>query len=493
MIRLKKINKYILINIVHCVLLLVGSILFFFFMSKDDLNYSVLSILLIFISQVIFCLIKYEQRIAYLLFLASFFIFLLGRMCVEYFYYGSIGFYFTLSISKHMLLSIFISLIFLEVGYCCILIVKNKYKHLNISFNDHKRETEKYSFLMRISFILFSITFICVILMNFEQVIYVNKYDYIALFKDFHSQLPRLLQVVGNMYIVSFLIFLGTCPKRRYCIISFIMFFIISLTDLLIGDRGTFIINLAIIIVYIFWRECVDNKIWINRKIILLTIVILPLFLAFLNYFVSIREDVNMGENKISAQLRNFFISTGSSVDILGYGEVYKDDLPQSFYSFGELIDYPKYNPISEYLFNIAEPMPHTKEYVYTMHSYAHAISYFIDSNLYLEGHGKGSSYIAEVYNDFGYIGIIVCNLLYGSLLASVNLVKKGKPFLLACLLISIRIMFYVPRGAMIQPISYVLNITTLSALFFFFIAMKNEIRLKTAFQTFLNKARKVI
>ena len=44
----------------------------------------------------------------------------------------------------------------------------------------------------------------------------------------------------------------------------------------------------------------------------------------------------------------------------------------------------------------------------------AHIISYLVLPYNYLLGRGLGSSYIAELYHDFGYIGIFLGNIIYG-------------------------------------------------------------------------------
>lgn len=469
-------NKfYTFLNIIRYIFFIIGVIYFFYSYYLSDLNQSVISILVILFSCVLYGVIDFQSRMAYLLFLASFFLFLLGRMSAEYINYQSIAFYFSLDISKHMLLSIMLSLCFLQAGYEFFMCYINKRRTHNLQINKVSQDHIFLDDLRKISLILFFISCVIAIIMNIEQIIYVKENSYISLFKDFTSQIPRLLQVIGNMHIVSLFVYLGTCPEKKKCVIPCALFGVVAITAMLIGDRGTFIIDLAILLVYIFWREIQDKSIWINRKIIFIFLILSPLCLAFLNFYVSIREDVDMGKADVSTQFTNFFISTGTSVDILGYGKLYENEFPQSFYSFGELVDYPKYNPISKRLFKIEEPKQHTKEYALTMHSFAHTISYFIDRDSYLSGHGKGSSYIAEVYNDFGYIGISICNVIYGFILASINLIKKGKPFQLACILIAIRIMFYVPRGAMILPLSYILNITTVTALIFLYIIYKKS------------------
>ena len=239
-----------------------------------------------------------------------------------------------------------------------------------------------------------------------------------------------------------------------------------------------FVCNFAVLVVYIFWRQYIEKEIWISKKLTIIGIICIPILLAGLSFFVYFREGLDIGERTIIAQIIRFFRVSGNSVDILSYGKEYQEHFTKSFYSFGELIDYVKYNPISQVLFNTVKPKPHTVEYVETMHSYAHTISYFISLDEYLLGHGRGSAYIAEVYHDFGYIGIGVCNFIYGMFLTGIYKLNKCNPFIIASAFIALRILFYVPRGPMISPLSYVLNITTVSAMIFLWIMAKYQPRL---------------
>lgn len=447
-------------------LFILGVLGFTICIINKSLDAAFFFILIILLSNVEYGFLNISRRAAYLLFLASFFCFLLGRMTVDFVSNGSVRFYFSESIAIHMLVSIALSLIFIQVGYEAFEVFIEK-KKISPKDNDSIGNSQYIQKLRKYSAILFYISAIMAIAMNIEQIIFIKTKSYLDLYTSFSSHIPRVFQIVGNMHIVAFLVYLATRPKKKKCILPMLVFAVIAVSVMIAGDRGTFIIDIAVVIVYIFWRQYMDKEVWISRRMIIVGLICIPFVAAFLSYSVYLREGVDIGEKSISNQFARFFKSTGNSVDILGYGKQYEDKFPQSFYSLGELIDYAKYNPISEIIIGEKKPIQHTEEYAMTMHSYAHTISYFINSESYLSGHGKGSSYIAEVYNDFGYMGIIVCNLAYGVLLALINVLPKSKPILISILLIALRILLYTPRGPMIVPISYFINITTIFALMF--------------------------
>lgn len=474
-------NIKVLLYIIQKVLLALGGLFFYIGYTNTDFNKMFEATFCCLCAGVLYGLFNLEKRIAYVLFLASFFCFMLGRLSVDYFCYGEIRFYFSQDISIHMMSVIFISLVILQIAY----------EFFDYLFSRQKKEDNNLEYIIddlyyinvrKIAKVSFYISAVCAVLCNMEQFVYIRSSDYLSLYTNFTSQLPRIIRVIGNMYITFYAVYLATCPKKKKCILTITIFLFITFSILLTGDRGTFIINIAITLVYIFWRQYRDKKIWIPTKVIIISIISAPLVIAFMSYFVYLREGVDVGEKDIFNQFLRFFKSSGNSVDILGYGKQYENKLPQSMYSFGEFIDYIKYNPITQKLFKFDNVSQYTKEYAMNMHSYAHVISYYISGEKYLLGHGKGSAYIAEVYHDFGYLGLIVFNAFYAMLLAGINKVANFGPIKLAVVFISIRIMFYIPRGAAILPISYVLNITTVFALIFVWCTAKYGNRIMQMF-----------
>lgn len=464
-----------IIPVLQIIFEVLGIIVFITYYNMKNTQGMFIGILMVFISNLWFALMKFENRMSYTLFLASFFCFMLGRMAMDLLSDGSVIFYFEIDIVMHMLMAICLSLVFLQVGVSigefCSVNSNWKYKKGKVD----NRDVEFSERLQLYSKILFLISSFFAILTNVEQIIFIQKYSYINLNKEFISHIPRLFSILGNMYLTIFMVFLATCPPKRKCIFPIFVFSLVSITVLFTGNRGIFICNFAVLIVYIFWRQYIENEVWISKKWIVVGIVCVPILIAGMSFFVYIREGIDVGEISLSAQIGRFFRACGNTVDLLGYGKIYQEQFPKSFYSFGELIDYVKYNPFSQVLFNTEKPSPHTKEYVMTMHSYAHTISYLIFPREYLLGHGKGSAYIAEVYHDFGYLGVGICNLLYGIFLAGIYKLKNCSPFVIASVFIALRILFYVPRGPMISPISYVLNITTIFAMIFLWLLAKYQ------------------
>ena len=412
---------------------------------------------------------NYKRNIAYILFVLSCFLFMQGMYFVNILMTGRMESGFSVDISVHINDCIFLSIIFLNLGYLIgnsIYLANSSIKVSDVDFSRKERLREVALKLSYISGIVYIAELI-------DVVIFVRSNSYLDYYLSYSTHLPRLLQVFGHMYIAFIWIYFATAPKKRDCTKPIIIYLIISVMILLTGDRGGFIQSIGILIVYAFWRQERDGEVWIKRIYIVLGLIALPFFLAFMSFYVHIREGIDVGDATVLYQLQRFVSRAGNSAGVIGYGKIYHDQFPQHLYSMGGLIDYIKYNPITQVLFGVVKPQAQTADYALNMHSFESALSYFVFPTSYANGHGIGSSYVAEAYHDFGYMGVILFNIIYGFVLSKCNRFQGRNPLNFAILLLAIRAMFYAPRGPAIVPITSVLNITIISAFLLIYFASR--------------------
>ena len=74
------------------------------------------------------------------------------------------------------------------------------------------------------------------------------------------------------------------------------------------------------------------------------------------------------------------------------------------------------------------------------------ALTYFVMPHNYLAGVGMGTSYIAELFHDFGYIGVVLINILYGCIFARGAKYLVKNPYIGALFLFMFKNIFYAPR-----------------------------------------------
>ena len=118
-------------------------------------------------------------------------------------------------------------------------------------------------------------------------------------------------------------------------------------------------------------------------------------------------------------------------------------------------------------------------------HSLAHRLSYYTYGDAYLMGRGTGSSYIGELYHDFGYIGVFLGSAVYGYILRAVASISFRKPFRDAILLSMTYTLFFAPRGEFDRFIDCFFTLYTLAGLafvYFFYRTFRRKALRKTVF-----------
>ena len=100
----------------------------------------------------------------------------------------------------------------------------------------------------------------------------------------------------------------------------------------------------------------------------------------------------------------------------LGYGAI--PFLPHNGftnYTFGSFIDYFCNGSIAQKFFG-AVSLGSSNSLLKAQYgnNFSHHLSYILLGDEYLAGHGCGSSYLLEVFADYGYLGIVVFSLILG-------------------------------------------------------------------------------
>ena len=467
---MKKENKKNMKSKLIIIILLLISIILIGIFRDTNITLSYIAALLVLIADYVFCFQKIKERCLLFMFISSFFVFLMGREFVNLLQYGSISYSFSIDIQFHIVLCLYISLLALPIGFYIVeKYVKNiKQPKDEFHFKNYRINREVFKIeLRKYAKIIFIIGWLINLVVMLEQVIYVSNYSYLEYARAFESKIPHVIRLIANFRTIAFFIFLGTMPSKKESIKALALYFIECIGSLFYGDRGNFIIGLLIIILYLVIRQNQDkDKKWITKKHAIILLLCVPFLFAFLSFFVFFREGTPVGEIDIFSQITRFFKSIGNSVNIIGYGKKYEQQLQNigDFYLIGDIKQYLIYNPITEKIFNVSNIPYHTEAYALSGQSFMHSISYFIDPEKYIAGHGYGSSYIAELFIDLGYSGVALGNLYLGAFMAIFYKIYQKRYVVAGCLLLSYQMMMLLPRAPMDYIITYVFNITAISS-----------------------------
>ena len=402
------------------------------------------SIILIWANMILYALEDFHNRSYMLMFLVAFFTFLIGRQALERFGLHTIVARFSDEINIQVEVMLLISLISLSVVY----IFPNHNSNNIIQSNTMYASNQTIS-IRRASVAVFYATYLANIYNVLDVVKYVFANGYLRMYTSYSSSVPFIIEEIGEMNNVAFWIYLSTMPTKKECRTPILFYIIYLVFTLATGSRGKFVIGLLMIIAYYMLRANINNRneMWFGKKEILFCIALIPTIMILMIIVEIIRSNGKIEEINIMDTLTRFIYEQGTSVNMIKRSLVYNSFLPKNrIYSFGSTISLVLENPLSVWL-GASVHSGNSVDTALNGYSMAHAVSYFAYGSLYLSGEGVGSSYIAEVFHDFGYIGIIIVNILYSFIIRKANNFRHMNVWKSALLFLIMENMIGSPRG----------------------------------------------
>lgn len=402
----------------------------------------------------------------YWFFLLSLFTFLMGGFLLNLFndeYYTL----FSMNAYAHIAISLFLSIFFSSIAYD---LTYENLKTVDISNENKEEDNDKLLRVRKASLWVFYGLSLFSIITNAEKAIFVRTNSYMSYYTDYVSRLPSVFLNLASISEVGFFVYLATMPSKQHCRIPMIWYLAISAMSLGFGQRNGFVMSLIFIIIYITIRHKKDQEKWITRKGIIICLVAVPFFIAALYSFNYTRSNRNVKVTGIDKQIVAFFDEQSYSSRIIGYGYEFKDEIKKNGvnYSVSQLANIVLQNTFVRSLFGTRTLYGRTAENALYGNNFGNAITYKVMPMNYLAGIGMGTSYIAEAYHDFGYLGIVLSNILYGILIAIFQRRKntiaenKAHPYFTALLFMSLINVLYAPRSIVFGFISLTFTFTTL-------------------------------
>ncbi|WP_455537646.1 O-antigen polysaccharide polymerase Wzy family protein [Terrisporobacter sp.] len=421
----------------------------------SNIDVILLSVCFIFINNIIYSIQKFSERIIFFAFNISFFIFLIGRLCIKrltsyedvYNKFSQYGLDFADNdIALHIVIVLFISLLFLFLGYS---LFKEKFDEKNkkpmrikkINDNDRKK-------IATVSKLIFYLTYIFSVMVYIDKARYASAMGYEGLYASYSSSLPSFFTKISEMTAISLFVYLGTLPTKKKTIIPIIMYLILGVLSLLTGQRSNFVLNIMIVLVYLCLRNITDKDYkWFGKKEIIITVCLLPILIIVLNTVSYIRAGETQKQTSAVNIINDFIYKQGASVNLIGYAKTLDEQLPEGKnYTFGRIIDFVQENAVTQLFFDFPTYEPNTIDSARYGNSFADSVSYILSPARYVRGWGYGSSYIAELYKDFGYIGVIIGNFILGGILVLMSRIFRLGPIWAGFGLSMIRLLLYSPR-----------------------------------------------
>ena len=371
---------------------------------------------IMWIGMVLYSLLDYKNRIFLTMFLLSFFNFLIGRSLLittglykEYYYFSDYA-----NVQGQRI--VIFSFVIFSISY----FFADKYLKKDESTIKSNYKTKNYNLLKRTSKILFYIFYFFLIYAVAVKALYVYQHGYPSLYLNKTANMNVIIRKLGEFAPYFFFLFLSTMPSKKEIRIPLIFWIIYLLATLLIGARFSFVIGVLTIFTYIVLRNFLNNngEKWITKKQVYILVIIGVFVLAFFAIYKDFRFGNALKKNNPIRLVFDFFYEQGVNINNNKRIFQFESDIPTDrIYSFNSMISFWDRN-IGSRLMGDQLVLGNNLNRAYNENSMSDMLSVLVlGEKKYLSGLGVGSSYIAEIYHDFSWGGLIIVNMLYAFLM----------------------------------------------------------------------------
>lgn len=429
-----------------------------------------------------------ERNIIYIFFLATFFIFLLSRVMVRWLRTGEIYSPFATDVMTMIYTCLTISLLGLALGNA----TSNKHFTLGRKTSGTYNQDESVVYdrqdginmplIRQLSAIFTVICGFATLFVVIERIAFWR----IAgsggeLRTSFSSTLPGIVLRFSYVYVMMFCIYLATLPEKKKSLPIIFQYLVVSALRMFYGSRVDFVIGLMFIFVYFTIRDRLNEKDnkggdkWVGRGLKLFTLVSIPLLIVLMVFIDNYRRHSGFEFVNFFQTLGDFFEAQGTSINVIGYTDIYRDQFtqPKFLYLFDRTYEFITANPISSIITGRHAYLANTVERAKYGTSLGMTLYYHINQVSYLAGNGCGSSYIAEGWLGYGYFGLFIINVIVARIIALLNEFKFDKFIPSIVWLIFLQSLFFMPRNNFDAFVDDLASMTNIAAIFILWILYK--------------------
>jgi len=242
-------------------------------------------------------------------------------------------------------------------------------------------------------------------------------------------------------------------PSKKGVYISASTLVLLEIVILLSGERGEPISLMLTILFYILLRNRRGVKdILIKKSVVISALIIIPFVLVSLQTLSYTRVNKEYSAD-VSTGVSDFFETQGGTAKIIANGYDLKDKISEMgghTFVIGTVRNYLKTNIFTRYLFGLSKST-RTVADAYSGNSYLATYGYAYSPVTFKRFVGSGSTYIAEVFQDGGYLFLILFNVFIAFLNYRIDKYEEGSIISTAIILNVFRYMVLLPRGVALQ------------------------------------------
>ncbi len=406
----EQINKNKKFVIKNLILLFVLDIFYFLGEEIIILPFAIYFFYFLILSRIVGQGIK--QNIYIIIFFLTFYFFLLGQKPILYlregYPFNQFNTFQKLLLDKEQYClyanMIIISLIMIYYGYHCYYI------------NESKSESENCSqWMLNLLRVLFIISLICSVYVFLKKITIYKQFGYYGSFLH-NIEVSAFVKIFNRLYIlIFFVLFSYTNNKKEKFVLAALIIFTLGGLNIILGNRSA----IGALFVFLSAYAIFNVKNMMITKRIFLIVVSGAIFMLLL--FVATQNNRTTGDltGGLIKKILGLFSSNGGSDSVIAntidkMGQLdsgWKNVLYPLYYRFTGSV-FKNFTQNTEL---IGEGVP-----------FSNLISYLTNKELYLSGHGMGTSYIAEAFLLCGFPGIIIINMLLGRVLL---IIKNSNQF----------------------------------------------------------------
>ena len=436
---------YFLLTILSYLTAILMGIIYIY---TNSIQVLLFTVLLVLFSSILYTFNNLRYYIIHLLFYITIFIFLVSRPTIDYFKNGVLNTY-QVDAYRFAFISVIISLVGLTIGG---FLVSKKEWVIN-NYNKNEERKNWVSYIRKTSLSVFIVSYPFYLIRLIERLIYRMNFSYYEYYANFKSELPYFTYILSTFVVYAMCIYLATKPKKFYSALVLGAFVFANVINLLVGTRNPFVLSVIFAFLYYFIRNQEEKDKWIGLKEKLVLYIGAPLMMVAMGLLNYVRDDAEINKTGVFDILLDFIYKQGTSFGVLTRGYLYESNLPiKEFrnYTFSPIIEYFSKGNLA-ILFG-GRPFTATNnsmELALQSDRYPHNISYIVMKEEYLEGHGIGSSYIMEIYTDYGLAGVFLFSILLGILfILMMRIAYSGKILLFGMTLLVLNNLFFMPRSS---------------------------------------------
>lgn len=421
--------------------------------------------LMVWIDMMLYAYKKIELRSPLLAFGVAFFTFLMGREFLQLFL-GYKKENFSEKLNNHLYLCLLIAILSFWIFY---ILFSRKSEKERVYMQINAR-TQYAAIVRKIANIVFYCTLPFALVYRMVIASFVSLNGYTDYYTDYSSGLSgnTLLYILSRIELimpVALSVIMASLPTKKEFKWPFIFYCLYMILSLGSGQRSTFMLGILLIFVFVVYMQGIyPEEVWFKRKYIVYLIASIPL-IAVAGSVINVTRfgGSTDGMNVIESFL-NFFYDQGVTGNMVKRAYEYSDKIPDAIYTLEFL-----HSGLLARLLGIEVYNGNSVDHALYGNSMTHALGYAVMGSQYLAGRGTGSSYIIEVFYDFGYLGVATGTALYSWLFAKISKLRKNNIFTRSLMFSVITQLLWAPRASFTAFISFLDAPSTIIAFIFIF------------------------